>query len=120
MKKIPLSRRAFLRSGLGSILAAGAAPEFISSRVFGANAPSKKVTLGFIGVGTHGYGVNLLSFLQQDDCEVLAVCDVFGRRREKARQAVEEQSGARNCVEIADFRALLARADIDAVVISTP
>ncbi|MGH7946383.1 MAG: Gfo/Idh/MocA family protein [Opitutaceae bacterium] len=114
------SRRSFLKSGLAGIIAAGTAPQFVASRVLGASAPSKKVTLGFIGVGTHGFGVNLMSFLQQEDCEVLAVCDVFGRRREKARRAVEENRGTRNCVEIADFRALLARSDIDAVVISTP
>jgi predicted dehydrogenase len=120
MNPLPSSRRSFVKTGLAAIVAAGVAPQFVGSRVLGANAPSKKVTLGFIGVGTHGYGVNLLSFLQQDDCEVLAVCDVFGSRREKARKAVEEHSGAKNCVEIADFRALLARTDIDAVVISTP
>jgi predicted dehydrogenase len=120
MKSSLPSRRTFLKSGLGGILAASAAPQFVSSRVLGATAPSKKITLGFIGVGTHGFGVNLMSFLQQDDCEVLAVCDVFGSRREKARQAVEEKTGSKNCVEIADFRALLARPDIDAVVISTP
>jgi predicted dehydrogenase len=114
------TRRSFLKAGLAGILAAGAAPQFVGSRVLGANAPSRKITLGFIGVGTHGYGVNLLSFLQQEDCEVLDVCDVFASRREKARQAVEEQTGAKNCRETADFRALLARDDIDAVVISTP
>lgn len=120
MNSLTSSRRSFLKTGLAGVLAAGAAPQFVGSRVLGANAPSRKVTLGFIGVGTHGYGVNLMSFLQQDDCEVLAVCDVFASRREKARKAVEEQSGVKNCVEIADFRALLARSDIDAVVISTP
>jgi myo-inositol 2-dehydrogenase/D-chiro-inositol 1-dehydrogenase len=120
MKSLPSTRRSFLKSGLAGIVAAGAAPQFVSSRVLGANAPSRVTTLGFIGVGTHGYGVNLLSFLQQEDCEVLAVCDVFASRREKARLAVEQHKGTKNCVEIADFRALLARKDIDAVVISTP
>lgn len=120
MKTSPLSRRSFLQSGLAGILAAGAAPQFVCSRVLGANAPSRKVSLGFIGVGTHGYGVNLLSFLQQDDCQVLAVCDVFAARAARARQTVEKETGATGCVEIADFRELLARPDIDAVVISTP
>ena len=120
MNSLTSSRRSFLKSGLAGVLAAGVAPQFVSSRVLGANAPSKKVTLGFIGVGTHGFGVNLMSFLQQDDCEILAVCDVFASRREKARKAVEEQRGTNNCAEMADFRALLARSDIDAVVISTP
>jgi predicted dehydrogenase len=82
--------------------------------------PASKVTLGFIGVGVHGLEVNLMSFLQQDDCEVLAVCDVFRSRRARAREAVEKQTGRKGCAEIADFRALLARPDIDVVVISTP
>lgn len=120
MKLPRVSRRTFLQRGLASILAAGLAPQFVGSRVLGATAPSKKITLGCIGVGAHGYGVNLLSFLQQDDCEVLAVCDVFASRRAKARAAVEKQAGTTGCVEIADFRELLARPDIDAVVISTP
>lgn len=120
MNRLPSSRRSFLKSGLAGMLVAGAAPQFVSSRVLGANAPSRKITLGFIGVGAHGYGVNLMSFLQQDDCEVRAVCDVFASHRTRARQAVEEKTGVTGCVEIEDFRELLALPDIDAVVISTP
>lgn len=120
MNTRPSSRRSFLKSGLAGLVAAHAAPLFVPARVLGANAPSRKVTLGFIGVGTHGLGVNLMSFLQQDDCEVLAVCDVFASRRAKARETVEQHTGAKGCREIADFRELLAQPDIDAVVISTP
>lgn len=120
MKPLPFSRRAFLKSGLTGIVAAGVAPQIVSSRLFGATAPSKKITLGFIGVGTHGVGVNLRSFLQQDDCQAVAVCDVFGSRRAKARAEVDKHYGTKGCAEIADFRAVLARPDIDAVVISTP
>ncbi|MCX6954565.1 MAG: Gfo/Idh/MocA family oxidoreductase [Verrucomicrobia bacterium] len=114
------SRRSFLKTGLAGILAAGVAPDFIPARLLGADAPSKKVTLGFIGVGTHGLGVNLKSFLQQDDCRVLAVCDVFGRRREQAKKVVDEQYKNEDCVMIRDFRTLLERPDIDVAVISTP
>ncbi len=120
MKTCPASRRTFIKSGLAGILAAGAAPRFLPARLFGAQAPSKKVTLGCIGVGTHGFGVNLKSFLQEDDCQIVAVCDVFASRRAKARQAVDAQYGTTGCAEIADFRALLARPDIDVAVISTP
>jgi hypothetical protein len=35
----------------------------------------------------HGFGVNLKQFLEEDDCQVVAVCDVFGSRRTRARQA---------------------------------
>lgn len=119
--KTPLaSRRSFLKSGLAGIVAAGTAPQFLPARLFGAQAPSKKVTLGCIGVGTHGFGVNLKQFLQEDDCRIVAVCDVYGSRRARARKAVDEQYGAKGCAEIADFRELLARPDIDAAVISTP
>lgn len=114
------TRRAFLKSGLAGILAAGVVPRMLSSRLLGADAPSKKITLGCIGVGKHGLGVNLNSFLQEDACRVIAVCDVFKSRRIRAQEVVNKHYGTGDCAEIADFRALIARSDIDAVVISTP
>lgn len=120
MKTSLRSRRSFLKSGVAGIIAAGTAPHFFPARLFGAAAPSKKVTLGCIGVGNHGFGVNLKSFLQEDDCQVVAVCDVFASRRARARKAVDERYGTTGCAEIADFRELLARPDIDVAVISTP
>jgi predicted dehydrogenase len=85
-----------------------------------ADAPSKKITLGCIGVGKHGLGVNLNSFLQEADCRIIAVCDVFKSRRLKAQAVTNKHYGNSGCAEIADFREFLARPDIDAVVISTP
>lgn len=121
MKIAPsVSRRAFVKSGLAGVLAAGAAPLVVPARLLGAAAPSGRVTLGCIGVGAHGLGVNLMSFLQQDDCRVAAVCDVFGRRRDKARDTVNRHYGDDACRTFADFREVLARPDLDAVVISTP
>lgn len=120
MKTPVHSRRNFIKTGIAGIVAAGVGPQLISARLLGANAPSKQVTLGCIGLGAHGIGVNLKSFLQQDDCRVVAVCDVWGKRREEARKLVDEHYGAPGCAMIADFRALLARPDIDAVVITTP
>ena len=114
------TRRAFLKTGLSGIFAAAVAPQVVPARLFGQNAPSKQVTLGCIGVGTHGFGVNLKSFLQEDDCRVLAVCDVFGARRKQARDEVNKQYKNTDCAMIPDFREVLARADLDAVVISTP
>jgi predicted dehydrogenase len=114
------TRRAFLKTGISGIVAAAVAPQILPSRLFSQNAPSKQVTLGCIGVGTHGFGVNLKSFLQEDDCRVLAVCDVFGARRKQARDEVNKQYKNTDCAMIADFREVLARRDLDAVVISTP
>jgi len=113
-------RRSFLKTGLGGILAAGLTPQFVPSTLWGAGAPSRKLTLGCIGVGTHGHQVNLMSFLQHDDCRVVAVCDVFADRRARSKQVVDAHYGNTGCAMVADFRELIARADIDAVVISTP
>jgi hypothetical protein len=64
MKTPVHSRRSFIKTGIAGIVAVGVAPQVISARLLGASAPSKKVTLGFIGMGAHGIGVNLKSFLQ--------------------------------------------------------
>ncbi len=108
------------RTALKALLAAGAAPMVLPARLFGADAPSKQVTLGCIGVGTHGMSVNLASFLQEPAARVVAVCDVFASRREQARLKVNAQYGGSDCRAVADFRELLADPGIDAVVISTP
>lgn len=115
-----ISRRTFVTSGLKGILAAGVTPQFARTGLLGADAPSKKITLGCIGVGKHGFGVNLQSFLQEDDCRVIAICDTFASRRAHAIQAVNKKNGDTSCADIADFREVLARKDIDAAVISTP
>jgi myo-inositol 2-dehydrogenase/D-chiro-inositol 1-dehydrogenase len=83
-------------------------------------APSKSITLGFIGTGSHGTRHNLRAFLREKDCRILAVCDVFKSRTERARLTVNNAYGNSDCQGYQDFRDLLARDDIDAVVISTP
>ena len=77
----PTPRRSFLRSGLAAALAAGVAPRFVPARLLGAGAPSGKVTLGCIGVGAHGFGVNLKEIqLQKMDLQVVRqykICAAF-------------------------------------------
>ncbi len=78
------------------------------------------ITLGFIGVGGHGVSRNLRSFLKEKDCRAIAVCDVFKSRKEAAMEIVNRDYGNDDCRGHDDFRELIARKDIDAVVISTP
>ncbi|MEO2048163.1 MAG: Gfo/Idh/MocA family oxidoreductase [Pirellulales bacterium] len=112
------SRREFVkRTGLSAV----AAPMIVPSRVLGTQTPSNKTTMGFIGTGLQGHSYNLkLGFLTQDDCQIVAVCDVKPEARESAGNTVNEHYGNQDCYITDDFRELLARQDIDAVCISTP
>ncbi len=112
----PISRRLFVRAGAVSIVA----PVLIPARVLGADAPSKKITVGFIGTGDHGTGWNLRRYLNHNDAQVRVVCDVDGQRRRRAKRIVDEQYLNQDCAMTGDFREVLARPDIDAVMISTP
>jgi predicted dehydrogenase len=103
-----LSRRGFL----ATVAAGSVAPAFVPSRCFGVN---EKVTLGFIGVGGQGKG-NLGGFLKH--ANVAAVCDVDSKRLADALGVIEKAGG--RAEGYADYRKLLERKDIDAVVISTP
>ncbi len=111
----PVTRRRFIR-----FAAIGTAPLYLPSRLLGDNAPSKQTTLGFIGVGNHGLSYNLKHFLKEKDCRAVAVCDVFAGRTRKAKEVIDAHYKTKDCREFSDFRDLLARDDIDAVVISTP
>jgi predicted dehydrogenase len=87
--------------------------------------PSERITLGFIGVGTMGRS-HVSGFLRYPEVQVVAVCDVVAERRQHSQQLVEAYYGkdrkgtSKGCAAYNDFRELLARKDIDAVVIATP
>ena len=88
-------------------------------------APNSRIVLGMIGMGRMMQG-HLQTFLGNDDVQVVAVCDVDTTRREHAKAQVDAAyaaksgSGYKGCAAYNDFRELLARKDIDAVVIATP
>lgn len=113
------SRREFLRNT--AILAAGA-PLLLRAA---ANAPGERITLGFIGMGKQNSYL-LTEFINRPGAQIVAVCDVDRTRREAAKKKVEEfyarqtNSGYKGCSVYPDFREMLARKDIDAVVIATP
>ncbi len=110
------SRRSLLKGAAAALVM----PTIVPASVFGANAPSERVTMGFIGTGLHGTGWNLKGFLKFDDAKVLAVCDVMKSRSENAMEMVNKAYGNQDCDSCADWRDVIARGDIDAVMISTP
>jgi predicted dehydrogenase len=81
--------------------------------------PNDLIQIGCIGTGPQGRGV-MGNFLGQTDCRVVAVCDVKKDQLEIARTAVNQKNGNQDCRTYHDFRQLLARSDIDAVLVATP
>jgi myo-inositol 2-dehydrogenase/D-chiro-inositol 1-dehydrogenase len=132
-KKIPYqaaTRRQFLKSTASAAVLAVAGPLIVPARVLGLEgtvAPSNRTTIGFIGTGRQAIHANIPSFLHEDDAQAVAVCDVDAWRMEQARALIDthyaeqQPSGNfRGCATIGDWRELIARKDIDAVMISTP
>lgn len=118
MMKSKLSRRSLLRTSAAAGAVAGF-PVIVPSTVFGAMAPSNRVTMGGIGTGSMGMA-NLKGFLNVEGTQVLAVCDVDKRHRNTAKQAVDKANGNGDCTLYNDYRDLLARDDIDAVFHALP
>jgi len=126
------------REALKAAAAMLGAPWVIRSSALGAPAqpaPSDRVAMGFIGVGTQGGG-HLTGgawtylaggYLGRPDVQIVAVCDVWRPRREQMVNRVNAHYATkfgkdkyRACIGIVDFRDLLARKDIDAVLIGSP
>ena len=111
----PFRRRSFLKAaGLGAAGVALGLPQIVSSRVFGAN---EKLTLAHIGVGGMGTGHlgYMLARQSRGDLNVAAVCDVDANRLADRQRRCGEGTDAYH-----DYRRLLQRKDIDAVVVATP
>src|SRR5947207_9396277 len=120
-KVTKLHRRRFLKTALGAAGAAVMAPTIIPSSALGrdgAVAPSERVVVGGIGIGNRG-SYDLGCFLEQKDVQFAAVCDVKEARRIAVKKKADDLYGNQSCLMFRDFRELLDRPDIDAVLIAT-
>ncbi len=116
-----ISRRSFLKKTTSAAVGAISFPYIISSSALGQAggvAASERIVMGFIGVG--GRGASLLrNFLHLSDAQVVALCDVKRQNRDRAKQTVDKQYKTTGCSAYSDFRELVARDDIDAVVVAS-
>ena len=136
-KHVPAAnRREFLKATAGAVVASGC-PYVVPSSVFGNTAPSERIQVGVIGLGTRGIP-DMKIFMRQDDVQVLAICDVNtaskGYRNENLVMGREpalniindyysakQKSGSFKGVDsYVDFREIIQRDDIDAVVLVVP
>ncbi|MBM4045823.1 MAG: hypothetical protein FJ279_11965, partial [Planctomycetes bacterium] len=110
-----MTRRALLKRGV----ALGSGLALVNLPRTGRPAPSNRITLGFIGAGGMATG-HLNPLLALPEVQVVAVCDVHGGRRDVMVKRVHAKYGNTDCTGYNDFRDLLARPDVDAVLIATP
>lgn len=128
-----LSRRRFLAASGAALSTALAIPTIIPASARGADgtvAPSNRIGVGMIGLGRQAIAHNLPVFARAADAQVVALCDVDRWRLEFSKEnpaAVEvakahdiDLDKMQDCFRTTDFRELLARADVDAVMITTP
>jgi predicted dehydrogenase len=107
-----ISRRGILKSA-GALVIPGS--------VLGKNhavPPSDRIVLGAIGIGRRG-AQDLSCFLKERDVQFVAICDVRAERRDAVKQMADDKYGNKDCATYWDMHELLARSDIDAVLIAT-
>ena len=104
------------------LAAAGAAAAVLPRTTWARGGPvsaSDKITIGVIGWGMMG-PANTKAFLEQSDCQVVAACDLDKKHLKAAVDTINQKYGNSDCKAYRDYRELLARDDIDAVMIAIP
>ena len=81
--------------------------------------PSNRINLGVIGWGMQGPG-NTKSFLVEDDCQVVAACDLDINHLQDAVDTINDHYQNKDCQAYHDYREMFANADLDAVMIAVP
>jgi predicted dehydrogenase len=116
------TRRDFIKQGAvaaGTVVTFDTAPLYVKASAFGAN---DKMQLGFIGVG--GRGRSLLRDFsmagQTHPLNIVAVCDTYKKRLTQATELLQKANQPAPDMQTLDYREVISRKDIDAVVIATP
>jgi len=110
-----------LKRATGTAVGAIGFPYIVGSSALGKAgnvAASNRIAVGCVGVGPQGTGV-MYNFLAQKDARVVAICDLKKQRREAVRDIVNKHYQDTSCVMYEDFRELVARDDIDVVLVAT-
>jgi predicted dehydrogenase len=118
---MPNTPHATRREFLQIAMATAAMPYIVPASVLGgarAVAPSEKITLGVIGIGPR-CTYDLQAMLQLPDVKCVAIADVQASRRDAGKALVDKHYGNADCRLYRDFRELLARSDIDTVLVAT-
>ena len=113
-----VSRRSFL-GGAGGVLTL---PWLVPASALGrdgAVAPSNRIVMGAIGLGGRGTGDLRSWVLPERDVQFVAICDVRRERRDAIKDIVDKHYGTKDCAQYIDMKEVLARKDVEAVLIAT-
>ncbi len=122
MKAFRSSSKVSRRQFIATTAAAIAAPTFIPASALGREgrpAPSDRIVVGIVGWGMMGPG-NTSGLMAEKDCQVVAACDLDSRPLQQAVQAINKKYNNNDCKSYADYREMIARDDIDAVMLAIP
>jgi predicted dehydrogenase len=111
------------RRVISGVAASVAAPMILSRHALGSQdsaAANDRITVAAIGIGKMLYGSHLPHFVKMPEVQVVAVSDVDTTRREAGKKRVDDTYGNTDCQMYEDYREILARDDIDAIVCATP
>jgi len=117
----PLDRRDFVKTGATAAVGASLVPSPVLARR-PRTGSADRLRLGFIGVGGRGSWLLGLA-LSRDDCDVTAVCDIVPEKAQRSADAAREAGRSEPALYTAgedDWRNLIVRDDVDAVIIATP
>lgn len=117
-----INRRRFLKTAAGTTLAAVGFPYIIPSSALGkagSIAPSNRIVMGAIGVGGQGT-YDMRGFLDKEEVQMVAVCDVDANHYTRAKKIIDEKYQNSDCKIYGDFRELIDRGDLDAVLLALP
>ncbi len=121
-----LTRRKFLKTAAMGVVGVAVFPQFVTScqnKKAGTSAEDGIIRLGFIGLGQQAMYL-LNGYMGMEGVEVVAGCDVYGIKRERFLKRVNDHNATKQKAVAVDvyenYKDLIARDDIDAVVIATP
>lgn len=122
MKASPIASRISRRRFLTATGAAVAAPMIIPASALGQSgrpAPSERITMGIVGWGMQGPS-NTGNFMREADCQVVATCNIDKKHLEASVNAINNHYKNKDCKTYHDYREMMARTDIDAVMLAVP
>ena len=123
MQSRGMNRRGFLKTAVSAAVGAVGFPYFVSGAALGKDGSvpaSERITIGVIGTGGQGRG-DMMGFLSKKEARVVAVCDVDDKRLYSwGKNIVDQRYNNKDCAAYKDWRQVIARDDIDAVLTATP